>query len=98
MTIKLSDDKTLRCWDLSLGGKCVKVLTDVHERFITCMRWSPGISKNAPAAYSGATEDQNGESNETLKSKGTAAGTANVKIRCVIAMGAVDRKLKIFAN
>ncbi|RFU34030.1 hypothetical protein B7463_g2283, partial [Scytalidium lignicola] len=90
--LSVSDDKTLRCWDLSQDGKCVKILGDTHERFITCLRWAPGIVKNP------LTEGQNGESNETLKNKGTGAGAFDVQVRCVIATGSVDLKLRIFAN
>ncbi|KAF1953040.1 dynein regulator [Byssothecium circinans] len=90
--LSVSDDKTLRCWDLSQGGRCVKVLRNERERFVTCLRWAPGIVKHVPAAYGGAAEGQNGESN------GTRAGTSNVQIRCVIATGGVDRTLRIFAN
>lgn len=94
----VSDDKTLRCWDLSQEGKCVKVLGDTHERFVTCLRWAPAIVRDVPAVFGSAAERQNGESNGTPKSKGTAVGTPAVQIRCVIATGSVDRKLRIFAN
>jgi platelet-activating factor acetylhydrolase IB subunit alpha len=87
--LSVSDDKTVRCWDLSQEGKCVKTLSDAHERFVTCIRWAPGIIKNAPAAE-GA---QNGATNGT-----TPATQPEVQIRCVIATGGVDWKLRIFAN
>ncbi|KAK6851427.1 nuclear distribution protein PAC1 [Apiospora arundinis] len=51
--LSASDDKTVRCWDLSQDGKCVKVVEDVHERFVTCLRWAPGIvnyDENSAAA------------------------------------------------
>ena len=91
----VSDDKTLRCWDLSQDGKCVKVLDDAHERFVTCLRWAPGIVKDVPVGSAAASDGQNGD-NTGLK-KGTA-GTQDVQIRCIIATGGVDRKLRIFAN
>jgi platelet-activating factor acetylhydrolase IB subunit alpha len=43
--LSVSDDKTLRCWDLSQDCRCVNVVTAVHERFITCLRWAPGLAK-----------------------------------------------------
>jgi len=43
--LSVADDKTLRCWDLSQDGRCVKVLADAHGQFITCLRWAPGIVK-----------------------------------------------------
>lgn len=96
--LSVSDDKSLRCWDLSQGGKCVKALVDSHERFVTCLRWAPGIIKNATAVSSGADEKQNGAIKETPKSKGIEASGPVVQIRCVIATGGVDCKLRVFAN
>ena len=96
--LSVSDDKTLRCWDLSQEGKCVRVLSDPHERFVTCLRWAPGIAKEMPVVYRGAVEGQNGESNGAPTGKGTEATTFGVQIRCIIATAGVDRKLRIFAN
>ncbi|CAN6674895.1 nuclear distribution protein Pac1p [Trichomonascus vanleenenianus] len=39
--ISVSDDKTMRCWDLSQQGRCVKVIQDAHNHFISCIRWAP---------------------------------------------------------
>ncbi|KAG4414249.1 protein with putative role during mitosis [Cadophora malorum] len=96
--LSVSDDKTLRCWDLSQAGKCVKVLSDAHERFITCLKWAPGIAKDMPGVYSSAPEAQNSESNGPLKANGAGPAVPDVQIRCVIATGGVDMKLRIFAN
>jgi len=96
--LSVSEDKTLRCWDLSQEGKHVKELVDAHEGFITCLRWAPGIVNNVPAVYGGVAEGRNGQSNGTPKSKGTGTGTPDVQVRCLIATGGVDCKLKIFAN
>ncbi|KAF8849383.1 dynein regulator [Acephala macrosclerotiorum] len=84
--------------DLSQEGKCIKTLVDTHEPFVTCLRWALGIVKNVPAVYGGVAEGQNGESNGTPKSKGTGTGTPDVQVRCVVATGGVDSKLRIFAN
>lgn len=91
--LSVADDKTLRCWDLSQEGKCVKTIADSHDHFISCMRWAPGNVKDVPAA-----DGQNGESSGTPKSKGVGAVIPEVQIRCVIATGGVDWKLRIFAN
>ncbi|KMQ41319.1 WD40/YVTN repeat-like-containing domain [Trichophyton rubrum] len=85
----VSDDRTLRCWDLSQEGKCIKVMRDAHERFITCLRWAPSIFKDAPAG-NGASDGRNGDNKK--------ADSPEVQIRCVIATGGVDMKLRIFAN
>ncbi|KAJ4417730.1 Lissencephaly-1 [Gnomoniopsis sp. IMI 355080] len=89
--LSVSDDKTLRCWDLSQEGKCVKKLEDVHAHFVSCLRWAPGIVKDAAAATNG----ENG-SNGTSTPKKTPAN--DVQIRCVIATGSVDLNVRIFAN
>ncbi|CZT49420.1 probable Nuclear distribution protein PAC1 [Rhynchosporium secalis] len=96
--LSVSDDKTLRCWDLSQAGKCVKVLSDAHEHFITCLEWAPGIAKDMPVENSGSSEAQNGKSNGTPKTNRAGAIIPDAQIRCVIATGGVDMKLRIFAN
>lgn len=97
--LSVSDDKTLRCWDLSQGGKCVKALRNSHERFVTCLRWAPSIVKDVPALHSGSAEgENNGEGIGTPKSKGIREDTPEVRIRCIIATGGVDSKVRIFAN
>lgn len=89
--LSVSDDKTLRCWDLSQGAKCVKVLDDVHERFITCLRWVPGIVQETTGAAQAA-------SNGTPARNGTGKPATETRIRCILATGGVDQKLRIFAN
>jgi len=83
--ISVSDDKSLRAWDLSQEGKCVKVLSDSHEHFISCVRWAP----------SKATTETNGDANG---SPSKTASAAEGQIRCVLATVGVDWKLRIFAN
>ncbi|KYK61317.1 Nuclear distribution protein pac-1a [Drechmeria coniospora] len=80
--LSVADDKSLRCWDLSQDGKCVKVLDGAHGHFITCMRWAPSISREV-----------NGGGADQAEGEATAES-----IRCVIATGSVDKTLKIFAN
>jgi platelet-activating factor acetylhydrolase IB subunit alpha len=74
--LSVSDDRTLKCWDLSQQGKCVKTI-QAHDNFVTCLRWAPGTAKkgNSP-----------GEENDSTD------------IRCVIATGSADRKLRVFAG
>ncbi len=93
--ISVSDDKTLRCWDLSQEGKLVKTLDDAHGHFVSCIRWAPGIVKDVPAVPA-----TNGDTNGTLTNgagkKDDAAG--KVSIRCVIATGSVDLNVRVFAS
>jgi platelet-activating factor acetylhydrolase IB subunit alpha len=83
--LSVSDDKTIRCWDLGQEGKCVKTI-EAHESFVTCLRWAPGVDKNVPGG-DGAPDGQ-----------GKGNPPSNVEIRCVIATGGWDWKLKIFAG
>ncbi|KEY69527.1 hypothetical protein S7711_02062 [Stachybotrys chartarum IBT 7711] len=86
--LSVADDKTLRCWDLSQQGKCVKVLGDAHEQFITCLRWASGAIADGPAAAAnGAGVGQGGK-----------GGAANTQIKCVIATGSMDTTVRVFAN
>jgi len=93
--LSVSDDKSLRCWDLRQEGKCVKVLADSHEHFVASVRWAPSIIK-APAADANGP---NGEANGTpSKAQPAANAGPETQIRCVIATVGVDSKLRIFAN
>ncbi|KAI1862343.1 uncharacterized protein JN550_010205 [Neoarthrinium moseri] len=88
--LSVSDDKTLRCWDLTQEGKCVKVLSDVHGHFVSCLRWAPGIVRE-PTVNGGG---QNGTAVNGAKSD----ATPDVQVRCVIATGSVDLNVRVFAN
>lgn len=44
--LSVSDDRSIRCWDLSQRGRCVKVLQDSHHHFISCIKWAPPISNS----------------------------------------------------
>ena len=97
--LSVSDDKTLRCWDLSQEGKCVLTLKDIHERFVTCLKWVPGTVKDVPVVSGSTVEELNiSESNGKIKGSGTRAGYLTTQIRCVIATGGVDWKLRVFAS
>ena len=50
--LSVSDDKTIRCWDLAQEGKCVRVVGGgekeggsvvVHEHFVQGVRWAPSL-------------------------------------------------------
>lgn len=91
--LSVSDDKTIRAWDLSQEGKCVKKVENVHDHFITCLRWAPSVAKQP----SGSTETQNGDSAGAAP-KGATKAETEVRIRCIIATGSVDQKVRIFAS
>jgi platelet-activating factor acetylhydrolase IB subunit alpha len=86
--LSVSDDKTMRCWDLSQEGKLVKTLDDAHGHFVSCIRWAPGVVKEAPV-----TNGTNGTPSKTKKDT-----PATVSIRCVVATGSVDLNVRVFAS
>lgn len=45
--LSVADDKTIRCWDLSQQGRCVKTIKDAHDHFVTCLRWAPSGDNNS---------------------------------------------------
>lgn len=94
--LSVSDDKTLRCWDLSQEGKCVRTLQDTHDRFVTCLKWAPGLVKDVPVDHGGGATAQH--QNGTARAPQSKDAALDSQIRCVIATGGVDCKLRIFAN
>lgn len=88
--LSVSDDKTLRCWDLSQEGKLVKTLDDAHGHFVTCIRWAPGVLKEAPPV--------NGENGVVTNGVKKDDPASKVSIRCVIATGSVDLNVRVFAS
>lgn len=91
--LSVADDKSIRCWDLSQEGKCVKTLQEAHGHFVKALRWAPSLSKDAPAT-NGSTV-QNGEEGTPAKKPAEAA---DEKIRCVIATCGVDQVVRVWAN
>lgn len=90
--LSVGDDKTIRCWDLTQEGKCVKTLDDTHGHFVSCLRFAPSIYKDAAASVNGP--QSNGMTNGITKKDVATTET----IRCVIATGSVDLNVRIFAN
>jgi platelet-activating factor acetylhydrolase IB subunit alpha len=88
--LSVSDDKTIRCWDLEQEGKLVKSLGDSHGHFVSCIRWAPGVVKDAPTV--------NGENGATTNGTAKKDDQAKVSIRCVIATGSVDLSVRVFAS
>ncbi|KAI9223927.1 WD40-repeat-containing domain protein [Blastocladiella britannica] len=41
--ISVSDDKSIKVWDLS-SGRCVKTLNDAHGHFVTSIAWAPATA------------------------------------------------------
>ncbi|RFU25562.1 hypothetical protein B7463_g10784, partial [Scytalidium lignicola] len=87
--LSVSDDKTLRCWDLSQEGKLVKNLENAHGHFVSCIRWAPSVVKDVAPV--------NGENGATTNGFAKKDDAAKVSIRCVIATGSVDMSVRVFA-
>ncbi|CAG8905910.1 unnamed protein product [Penicillium egyptiacum] len=88
--LSVSDDKTLRCWDLTQECKCVRTIV-AHGHFISSLRWAPPLVKDA-----GANEGANGTEVASNGAKEDPNAT-KMSIRCVLATGSVDLKVRVFA-
>ncbi|RMD41771.1 hypothetical protein DV735_g3375, partial [Chaetothyriales sp. CBS 134920] len=94
--LSVSDDKTIRCWDLAQHGKCVRVVDTAHDHFVSSIRWAPDMQTGvaAPATTTPATTSTSAVS--------TAAESISQKkqdlsrIRCVVATGCVDCNVRVF--
>lgn len=88
--LSVSDDKTIRCWDLSQECKCVKTVDDSHAHFVSSIRWAPDIPVGPTA-----NGDTNGTIHGAVKKEDSGAVR---KIRCVIATSSVDLNVRVFAG
>jgi platelet-activating factor acetylhydrolase IB subunit alpha len=88
--LSVSDDKMIRCWDLSQECKCVKVVDDSHGHFVSSIRWAPDIPVGPTV-----NGEANGMVNGVSKKEESGGGG---KIRCVIATGSVDLNVRVFAT
>lgn len=91
--LSVSDDKTIRCWDLTQEGRCVKTVEDSHGHFVSCIRWAPNVIKDVPVngdTANGAVPNGLAKKKEEEAAKGS--------IRCVIATGSVDYNVRVFAS
>lgn len=83
--LSCADDKTIRCWDLTQEGKCVKTV-EAADHFVSSMRWAPSNYKVGPQTNGAATDGVQEE-----------AAAGKEQIRCVIAAGSVDLSVRVFA-
>ena len=87
--LSVSDDRTLRCWDLSQEGRLAKTLDSTHGHFISCIRWAPSFVDEPPAV-----PGENGTPNGSSKKE----DISKVRIRCAIATGSVDLNVRVFTS
>ena len=83
--LSASDDKTVRCWDLSQEGKCVRVM-EAADHFVSCLRWAPSVYKDPASQANGDVGGGGGEKKEVQE-----------QIRCVVATGSVDLNVRVFS-
>lgn len=94
--LSVADDKTIRCWDLSQECKCVRTI-EAHGHFISAIRWAPPLIKEtAPNGEAGANGTPETGASNGVKDDSKAA--TKVSVRCVLATGSVDLKVKVFAS
>lgn len=74
--LSASDDKTVRCWDLSMEGKCVRVV-EAGAHFVSCLRWAPSTWKEEEAKGGGEGEGGWKEGVRAL----CAAGSVDLGVR-----------------
>lgn len=84
--LSCSDDKTIRCWDLSQEGKCVRVV-EAAGHFVSSLRWAPSLFKDAQAGDGVVNGVGSGKKDEGGKEM----------IRCLVACGSVDLGVRVFS-
>lgn len=71
--LSVSDDKTLRVWDLATG-RCVKVV-DAHTHFVTCLAWGRHYLE-----VSGAASSKDAPSKQPVNVVATGSVDLSVKV------------------
>ncbi len=70
--LSCSDDKSIKCWDLNQGGRCIRTIDDAHERFITCIKWvnlkpsTTNSNSTNEKLLNGIQSNGNGNSNNNI--------------------------------
>ncbi|KAK7207225.1 nuclear migration protein-like protein nudF [Myxozyma melibiosi] len=62
--LSAGDDKSIRCWDLTQGGKCVRTIDNAHDHFVCALKWAPSVitkrAANGTGSSAGAIMDPRG--------------------------------------
>lgn len=99
--LSVSDDKSIRCWDLAQEAKCVKVIADAHDHFVTDIRWAPDMNLAAhaqPQGQANGLADRENATPSSIAAQQQDKGPGPAKIRCVIATSSVDLNVRVFAG
>ncbi|KAF3939968.1 Beta-TrCP [Dactylella cylindrospora] len=96
--LSCSDDRTIRCWDLTQSGRCVKTVDAAHSHFVTCIKWAPNQVRRT---VNGSSVNGAAGGAETSTQNGTPSRKSDnpemPSIRCVVATGSVDLTVKVWA-
>jgi platelet-activating factor acetylhydrolase IB subunit alpha len=49
--LSVSDDKTIRCWDLSQEGRLTKTVKGASAHFLSCIRWGPSVIRSGGTSH-----------------------------------------------
>ncbi|KAK9317267.1 WD40-repeat-containing domain protein [Lipomyces starkeyi] len=88
--ISAGDDKTIRCWDFTQGGRCVRTIENAHDHFVSTLKWAPSIIAKVPNRTNGTKGNGNGQAS------GHSSISHGRNIRCVIATASVHLDVKIW--
>ncbi|KAJ5379841.1 Nuclear distribution protein nudF 1 [Penicillium cataractarum] len=94
--LSVADDKTVRCWDLTQECKCVRTI-NAHDHFVSSIRWAPPLIKESSANGAAGTNGS-AESSTANGAKDDPNAASKMSIRCVLATGSVDLKVRVFAS
>ncbi|KAJ5946557.1 nuclear migration protein NudF [Penicillium verhagenii] len=87
--LSVGDDRTIRCWDLAQEGRLWRTIEDIHGGFVSCIRWAPCEMLNDPQRCNLSVGSSGGV-------RGTGKEVTESGMRCVLATGSSDFKVRIF--
>jgi platelet-activating factor acetylhydrolase IB subunit alpha len=85
--LSVGDDRTLRCWDLAEDGRLRRTVEEVHGGFVSCVRWAPSVMNDAGSISSTEALEDSRKKKEKVR---------EAALRCVLATGSSDSKVRIF--
>ncbi|KAJ5107534.1 nuclear migration protein NudF [Penicillium angulare] len=87
--LSVGDDRSIKCWNLAEGARLWKTLDNIHDGFISCIRWAPCAVSPIERHHSPKeTLETRPVSEEEMRTSG---------FPCVLATGSTDSKVHVFA-
>ncbi|KAK9448340.1 WD40-repeat-containing domain protein [Limtongia smithiae] len=87
--LSTGDDRSIRCWDLSDRGRCVRILENAHEDFVSTLKWAPSIVRKPLSQTNGTGQNNNGSIRSPFD---------NASIRCVVATASAHLDVKVWMS